>query len=145
LESGRGLSLLRQAHVEGRIDLRDADPYDRSWWQKVVWTLDWVDQLNRNKISELKHQLHCGLLDYLAGQDAINLHWEQATKTQKQVINSLFPWQGVGPEPELIEAMTDQWRGIYGHENDPKVQAEIDKTVKHLLNMASKNRMRRPR
>lgn len=135
------MSLLRQAHCEGRIDLRDADPYDWSWWKKVAWTLDWQEKENSNRIYQLKYLLHCSLLDYWLDKTTMDLHWDQAAKLQGRIANNLLPWLrlGEGPTQEIISEMSDQWKLIWGDPQDPKVVAEINKTVEHLLSMNRRN------
>lgn len=144
MESNRGLSLLRQAHCEGRIDLRDAEPLDSRWWKKVLWTLDWVDRENQNRISDLKHRLHCSLLNYLSGEKAVSLHWDQATEHIRRIIRNLFPYLKGGTRREEIESMANQWKQIWGDPRDPKVAAEIQRTVEHLLSMGPKRRQCKP-
>lgn len=142
MASSRGLSLLHQAHVEGKIDLRDADTFDCKWWLKVLWTLDWVSVDNHNRVDSLRHNLHCNLIQYLAGKEVVDLHWDQADKISKRIKHRLFPWVEDGPSQATIEKMAADWKAVWGDPKDPKVALEIDRTVAHLLRMPKRKSRR---
>jgi hypothetical protein len=127
--------LLRQAHVEGLINCRDAELLDPKWWLKLHWTLDWLEQKNHVEVIKLQHSMHCSLLDYFTGDEAVNLHWDQAISLQHRVSMLLLPWikySGGKLKRREFKKLVDLWCSVFGDYRDPQVQERIDRTVKSL-------------
>jgi hypothetical protein len=133
------LNLLRQAYVEGHLDPKEAKPFDRKWWLKVRYTLDWLEQKNRNEIRKLKHDLQCGMINYMAGQKAIDLHWDQAHVMQRFIHKSLLPWVkflGGKMSRRQLKELKAHWEAVWGPMGDKKTLLEINRTVEHLMKIA---------
>lgn len=141
MERDRGLSLLRQAFVEGNLRPEEADTFDPRWWRKVKWTIDWLAGRNMNEVRKLRHALNCGLIDYFAGEKALDLHWEQAVEIQNLVQKDLMPWRAAMDAKvsrKKIHEMIETWKSIYGDPDDPEVSERIQKTADHLMSQAAK-------
>lgn len=140
MDRDRGLSLLRQAFVEGSLRPEEADTFDPRWWRKVKWTIDWLAARNMNEVRKMRHDLNCSLLDYSAGDRALDLHWEQAVEIQNLVQKDLMPWR----EPmdgrlsrRAVNEMAEMWKSIYGNPEDSEVAERIRKTADHLISQAA--------
>lgn len=134
------MSLLRQAHVEGLLDCREARQLDRNWHTRLNWTLDWVEERNRNEVRRLRHEMNCALLNYSANQEAVDLHWDQAHAIQGWIAGSLLPWEK-GTRARLIreraKEMTELWKKVWGDPKDPDVARKIQQTADALNAMAA--------
>lgn len=132
---GRELSLLRQAHLEGFLDCREARVLDRQWWRKVHWTLDWLEDQNRNQLRKLSHELNCSLLDYFTGDKSVDLHWDQALDIQARISKTLLPWErqrAEGYSRNQFKDLVKLWEVVFGKRNDAKTEEKIRHTVKVL-------------
>lgn len=140
MERDRGLSLLRQAHIEGFLDCREARLFDRNWWLRVKWTLDWVERRNRNEVRRLRHELNCALLDYFTGDELVDLHWDQALTLEQSVAKVLLPWEKHKKKRltrRQFHDLVEMWRAAWGSEKDPAVAEKIQRTAEHLRRMAA--------
>jgi len=141
LEGDRGLALLRQAHVEGKIDLSLADPLDRNWWRKVRWTIGWLEKENLNRVSQLRYQLSCALLAHSKNNRGIRKQWDTAVKLQNLMARRLFPWRGqqleLGTSTDQIRRLDEMWREIWGNPEDPETAKAIEETVRSLNKMVA--------
>lgn len=136
MANDRRLSLIRQAQVEGFIDCSRAQPSDRNWWYQLDLTLDWIEARNRNEIRKLKHDINCALLTYMAGERALELHWEQAHELQRNYAKTIIPWQTFEKarfSRQVFHEMVDLWKQAFGDPADKSVQDKINKTVNFLL------------
>ena len=132
--------MLRQAFVEGNLRPEEANTFDPRWWRKVKWTTDWLAGRNMNELRKLRHDMNCALLNYFAGERALDLHWEQAVGIQNLVQKETMPWREameVSMSRSKIHEMSEMWRTIYGDPNDPEVAERIQKTAEHLLASAA--------
>lgn len=136
MANDRQLSLLNQAFIEGFLDPKEARIGDRIWDLKSGWTLDWIENRNRNKIRELKHEMNAALLSYQSSKEAVDMHWDQAKVLQGNIKKTLIPWEQLDSSLAVdeIKSMKDQWTSIWGDPKDPKVAAEIERTVNYLYN-----------
>jgi hypothetical protein len=133
LARDRGLILLREAHLRGHLDLRQARPFDRDWWHGAGWTLDWLEQQLAGEVWRLKYQLHLALLDYDLDAETFKLHWEQAREAQVKLRAVLLPW--LDEEQTALAAgqnMTRSWKDIWGDPADPAVAERIRTTAEAL-------------
>lgn len=114
----------------------EADTFDPRWWRKVRWTIDWIAGRNMNELRKMRHDLNCALLDYFAGERALDLHWEQAVEIQNLVQKHTMPWREA-TEAKLsrkkVHEMVETWKTIFGDPDDPEVAERIRYTADHLM------------
>jgi hypothetical protein len=137
--------LLRQAYVEGRIT-PGGNTFDPAWWQKLEWTLYHVESLNCNKVSELRHSMHCHLLDYRNTVKQMDTHWDQALVAETAIEKNLLPWKESDTRRtrrRAVQELYRLWVKQWGDPADPKVAERIAKTVAFLKNPAPAKPKRR--
>jgi hypothetical protein len=139
LEDGRGLILLREAHVRKLIDFREAKFLDRNWWLSAGWVLEWLEKELYGEVYGLKYALHLALLEYALEQRTFDLHWEQAQDFQARIIRHKLPWLKIehGPSQQEVKSMAAKWAEIFGDPNDPEVAQKIEATAAALRSGAA--------
>jgi hypothetical protein len=124
------------------LDCREARLSDRSWWRKAHWAMAWVEKRNRNEVRKLSHDHNAALLNYTAGNKAIELHWEQALQIQSRIKQSLLPWEKERDKQmskQRFNAMVELWEKVWGDQSDPETQKRIQWTADQLNAMALAN------
>jgi hypothetical protein len=124
------------------LDCREARLSDRSWWRKAHWAMAWVEKRNRNEVRKLSHDHNAALLNYAAGNKAIELHWEQALQIQSRIKQSLLPWEKERDKQmskQRFNAMVELWEKVWGDQSDPETQKRIQWTADQLNAMALAN------
>jgi len=103
--------------------------------------MDWVEKRNRNEIRQLYHEHNSALLDYFTGEDALNLHWDQAVQIQNRFAKAIIPWEKHGKQRfsrRTFKDMLKLWEMVWGKLTDPEVQKRIQWTADQLNALAEK-------
>lgn len=132
---------MRQAHFEGYLDCKEARLLDRNWWRKARWAMDWAEKRNRNELRQLYHEHNAAMLDYLTGERAMDLHWDQAIQIQNRYAKALLPWEKHNKQKfsrRKFDEMVSLWENIFGKREDPETQRKIQWTTEQLYAMADK-------
>lgn len=125
--------------MSGHLNLEEARPLDRKWWQKAQWILDWTE--NRLLSQTLDMRLRSRLAA-IAVPDIdpalLKSHWEAAVAIQSAAERVWLPWIETGHNIAAVAvSMTDQWREVFGDERNPAVQEKIAATVAALRSRAA--------
>jgi hypothetical protein len=133
LKGDRGLLLLREAHIRGYLNLAQADTFDRHFWIRVGWTLEWLEQEHFREVLRDKYALHLALLNYELDQERFDLHWDQARAVQRELRLLLLPWLD-NQELDIGKArkLEQLWIDIWGNPDDPEVAKRIQATANAL-------------
>jgi hypothetical protein len=119
-----------QAAVSSAIDFTAADPRSRTWWLKVRWILDRIEDLNVEKVYQMQHAQNTSVLDYSLQQETFNGHWKASNQLLHEVYGLNFPWakgkDGDKKQTEINNLM-EQWKAKYGDPADPAVLAKYKK------------------
>ncbi len=134
------MTLLHQACIERLIDVSTARPLDRVWWQRVIATLDYLEDKNRVMVARMEHDLHCGAITYLAGDKPFSIHWDQALTLQSNVRRRLFPWDKDVDPRDSYRKMSDAWEAEYGSLSDPETVRKVNEAAKALRNRGAARR-----
>jgi hypothetical protein len=115
---------------------------DRNWWVRLWIVLDHVESEDAVQLAQLEHALHCGALDYRAGTQAFDLHWEQALTLQGRIRRALFPWLPANDRQTAIQRMLAEYKRLHDglDYDDPEMQQRIRATVAFLYQRAQEGR-----
>lgn len=144
MEGNRGLILLRQAYLTGVLKPGEARPLDCNWWRRVRWTLQYLEDQNWVQYWRTVHALHAGALEYTAGTDCFDTHWDQALELESKIKKVLLPWLKEDQKrKEIYRSMADEWVRMYGNPSDPEVYKKIEATCLAMIETAAKERQQR--
>ena len=133
MKGDRGLLLLREAHIRRFIDLTQADPFDRHFWIRTGWTLDWLENEHIREVWHNKYALHLSLLDYELDKERFDMHWNQAREAQDEIRALLLPWlDNQGLDTVAARGLYQSWTSLWGDPDDPEVAKRIQATVEAL-------------
>jgi hypothetical protein len=131
--------LIRQAHFSGLIDCSKADLSDRNWQLKASWAIDYLEEQNLLKLSQMRHELSCAMLANSEMTDKAGDSWEAAMTQQDLVTGWLFPWlrpETYGQSREhSVNRLRALWESRWGNPTDPEVVKKIQNTVEYLQGM----------
>jgi len=135
LEGDRGAKLIIRAASRGIIDYSQARPLDHLWWYKLKYILDEIEDEDRLKYSNMRFLLNLAVLDYSTEQRQFDHHWERASEILNRTYNQLFTWdkQELESTTQRYENLAQRWRDTFGDPKDPKVAADIQRTVDLML------------
>lgn len=102
--------------------------------------MDWVERRNRNELRRLFHDHNISLLDYFAGEQALDLHWDQAVQIQNRYAKAIIPWEKHGKQRfsrHRFNEMIELWESVWGKRADPDTQKRIQWTADQLNALAA--------
>lgn len=123
---------MQQAYFDKVIDFSKARPLDRNWHTKLRWALQYVEKKNLQQLLLMQHDLHCGAINYTAGQQIFDKHWKQALNLEATTKRLLFPWQHAEDHSDEYRHLSTQWEKQFGRLDDPETQKKIDDAVATL-------------
>lgn len=137
----RRAALIVQAAARGIVDFSKYKPFDRHWWLRLSWLLNELESDNLRQILTVQHQQHCGALEYTAGRQAFDHHWQTSAKLLNQIIGLYFPWEAKDQhltKQEEYVSLRQQWINAFGDPADPETKAKIKRTCEFLRNPPKK-------
>lgn len=107
------------------VDFSQARLLDRRWYLKLRLLLDAIEADNVMRLREMAHRQHCAALNYEAGQEAFDHHWEAADEVRDRARRALFPWlkddAGSGRR-SIAEVMREQYLRVFGDPSRPEAR-----------------------
>lgn len=131
-----------EAHARRLVDFRTFRPFDRRWWLKLIWAMDWLETERYAKVWEADYALNLAVLDYNTDDKVFDLHWKQAGRLRTKLLKQSLPWLKIPESAGVsdIRSLSDQWKKVWGDPDDPRTAAIISATVNALQERANKNR-----
>ena len=109
-----------KAAAMGVVNFSDAQLLDRSWWRRLNWLLGEVEATEAKQLIQLKFQQHSSALNYLAGQQTFDHHWNVLNKLHTKWLELATPWLPSGAESN--DQLKAKWRQAHAHLSDEELK-----------------------
>jgi hypothetical protein len=103
--------------------------------------MSWAEKRNRNELRHLFHEHNAAMLNYLNGERAMDLHWEQALQIQARYAKAIIPWEKHSQQKfsrRQFNDMIAMWESVWGKRDAPETQQLIQWTVDQLKELTEK-------
>lgn len=117
---------MTQAAATGALDFSEADFYDRRWWIKRNWIIDYLTTMNDVKLYEYQLAQMNALLQASPDPSKVSDLLDKIQAAHNSLLEALEPWVDHGPTSlyDVAKSMRKQYAARFGDPESPEFKAE---------------------